>query len=226
MTGAGGEQREWRLRAAGVAAGACFAAALAGFGAALDGYAHGAWPVALLGASGVPRATAFNLLAFVVPGLLAAFVALRRRDRLPPGAGLGARLGWTLALLAAAAFAAQGLLPLDARAPDAGQGRLHGVAWGLWGSGSRPPRPRSPRPRCAAAHAGLRPATWAPACWYPQRPGWRRTRCRSPGRSAWPSPPGSPGWPAWPVSRAGTADAVVQPAVACSTRLRPSALAR
>lgn len=130
------ERRERALRAAGIAAGACFAASLAGFGAALDGYAHGAWPVALLGASGVPRAAAFNLFAYVVPGLLAAFVALGRRARLAPGAGLDARLGWTLALLAAVAFAAQGLLPLDARAPDAGQGRLHGVAWGLWGIAS------------------------------------------------------------------------------------------
>lgn len=121
--------RRW----AGLAAGACFAAALAGFGAALDGYAHAHWPVALLGAAGVPRAGAFNLAAFVVPGVLAAFVALCRRGALAPGASRLLGLGWTLALLAALAFAAQGLLPLDAAAPDAGPGRLHGVAWALWG---------------------------------------------------------------------------------------------
>lgn len=119
--------------AAGFAAGVCFALALAGFGSALTGYGQLHYPVALLGAAGVPRATAFNLLGFVLPGLLAAFVALHRRRGLPPSAPLAARLGWTMALLAALAFAAQGLLPLDASAPDAGRGRLHGVAWGLWG---------------------------------------------------------------------------------------------
>lgn len=132
MAEAGRDRRHGQARAAGIAAGTCFALALAGFGAALDGYSQVAWPVALLGAAGVPRAAAFNLLGFIVPGLLAGFVALRRRDLLPGGAGAGARLGWTLALLAAAAFAAQGVLPLDATAPDAGRGRLHGVAWGLW----------------------------------------------------------------------------------------------
>src|SRR5690606_10859912 len=100
--------RRW----AGLAAGACFAAALAGVGAALDGYAHAHWPVALLSAAGVPRAGAFNLAAFVVPGVLAAFVALCRRGALAPGASRLLGLGWTLALLAALAFAAQGLLPL------------------------------------------------------------------------------------------------------------------
>lgn len=133
MAAAGGKRRGWALRAAGLAAGGCFAASLAGFGAALDGYGHGDWPVAVLGAAGVPRAAAFNLLAFVVPGLLGAWVALGRRGGLSAGASLGARLGWTLAQLAAIAFAAQGLLPLDALSPDAGRGRLHGVAWGLWG---------------------------------------------------------------------------------------------
>ncbi|MGY0611625.1 MULTISPECIES: DUF998 domain-containing protein [unclassified Luteimonas] len=119
--------------AAGFAAGICFALALAGFGAALTGYGQLHYPVALLGAAGVPRATAFNLLGFLFPGLLAAFVALHRRGGLPPSAPLSARLGWTMALFAALAFAAQGLLPLDGSAPDAGRGRLHGVAWGLWG---------------------------------------------------------------------------------------------
>src|SRR5690606_34606254 len=51
--------------AAAFAAGICFALALAGFGSALTGYAQLHYPVALLGAAGVPRATAFNLLGFV-----------------------------------------------------------------------------------------------------------------------------------------------------------------
>lgn len=126
-------RRDLLARSAGLAALACFAAALLGFGAALEGYRHDAWPVALLGASGVPRATAFNLCAYLLPGLLAASVALRARAALQPPSGVAARIGWTLALLAALAFVAQGLLPLDAAAPDAGRGRLHGVAWALWG---------------------------------------------------------------------------------------------
>ena len=133
MAAAFPDLKDRAARIAGAAAAACFALALAGFGAALDGYGHADWPVALLGAAGVPRAAGFNLLGYLMPGLLAGFVALRRRAALPQGAGLAARLGWSLALLAALAFAAQGLLPLDASAPDAGRGRLHGVAWALWG---------------------------------------------------------------------------------------------
>lgn len=125
--------RDRAAGAAGVLAGACFAAAVAGFGAALEGYGQLDWPVAVLGAAGVPRAAAFNLAGFIVPGLLAAFVAWRRRGALAPGSALSARLGWTLALLAALAFAGQGLLPLDPSAPDAGMGRLHGLAWAAWG---------------------------------------------------------------------------------------------
>lgn len=120
-------------RIAGLAAPTCFAAALLGFGAALEGYRHDAWPVALLGASGVPRAAAFNLCAYLLPGLLAAFVALRLRAALRQPASGAARIGWTLALLAALAFAAQGGLPLESAGPDAGRGKLHGVAWALWG---------------------------------------------------------------------------------------------
>ena len=128
-----GLRRTAAARTAGIAAGACFALALAVFGAALDGYSHRLHPVALLGAADVPRAGAFNAFAYVLPGLLAAFVALRRRGDLVPGVGASARLGWTMALLAALAFAAQGLLPLDPSEPDAGAGRLHGAAWGVWG---------------------------------------------------------------------------------------------
>lgn len=131
MAGSGGNSMGQAPRAAGVAAALCFVLALAGFGAALEGYGQLEYPVALLGADGIPRATAFNALAFVLPGLLAAFVALHRRGALPAGTPAAARLGWTMALLSALAFAAQGLLPLDARENDGGPG-LHGVAWGVW----------------------------------------------------------------------------------------------
>ena len=111
---------------------AMFALALCGFGLALDGYAQHLHPVALPGASGIPRARAFSLLAFVLPGALAALLAMRARGALPPAASMAARLGWTLALLAALAFAAQGLLPLDPAALDEARSRLHGMAWAIW----------------------------------------------------------------------------------------------
>jgi hypothetical protein len=151
-------RRTWPVRAAGVAAGACFALALVGFGAALEGYGQQLHPVALLGAIGIPRATPFNLLAFLVPGLLAAFVAMRRRGALPASSSLAARLGWTLALLSALAFAAQGLLPLDPLEPDVGPGRLHGVAWGLWAIAFA----AAALALSMAAFAARRP--WAAAC--------------------------------------------------------------
>ena len=127
-------QGSWQrsTRAAGIAAAACFLVALAGFGMALDGYSQARHPVALLGASGVPRALAFNLLGFVLPGLLAMVVALRLRRGLAHHAGWPARIGSRLALLSALAFAAQGLLPLDPGDLDHPASRWHATAWMLW----------------------------------------------------------------------------------------------
>lgn len=112
------------------AAFAC-ATALAGFGTLLPGYSHLAHPVGLPGATGMPRATAFNLLAFVLPGVLAAIVAIGWRGRLG-GASWRTRLGAQSLMLSALAFAAQGLLPLDPADLDAGGSRLHAAAWTGW----------------------------------------------------------------------------------------------
>lgn len=120
------------LRWAGLAAALVFAAALAGFGAALDGYLQWQYPVSLLGASGFPRALAFNLLAFVLPGALAAVVALELRRRLGAGSGWMPRIGAQLVLLSALAFLAMGLLPLDPSDLESEASRLHGTAWMLW----------------------------------------------------------------------------------------------
>lgn len=109
-----------------------FCAAVIGFGADLVDYSQTQHPVALLGAHGVPHALAFNLLAFVVPGLLVAFAALRMRRQQPAGSGWAARIGAQLCLLSAIAFAAQGLLSLDAADLDATSGRLHALASMLW----------------------------------------------------------------------------------------------
>ena len=119
-------------RFSGVAAALLFAATLIGFGAALEGYAHREYPVALLGATGFPRALAFNLLAFVLPGMLAGVVALELRRRLPGDAGWPLRIGAQLVLLSALAFIAMGLLPLDPRDLESDASRLHGTAWMLW----------------------------------------------------------------------------------------------
>ena len=109
-----------------------FCAAVIGFGADLVDYAQMRHPVALLGAHGVPHALAFNLLGFVLPGLLVAFAMLRLRRQLPAGSGWAARIGAQLCLLSAIAFAAQGLVSLDAADLDAASGRLHALATMLW----------------------------------------------------------------------------------------------
>lgn len=108
-----------------------FAAAVVGFGAMFPGFSHAGHPVGLLGASAVPRATAFNAMAFLVPGLLAAIAALGVRAKLG-AAGWAARIGSQALLLSALAFAAQGLLPLDSSDLDAAGSRLHAGAWTAW----------------------------------------------------------------------------------------------
>lgn len=110
---------------------AVWLAALVGFGAAVDGYSHLAHPVALLGARGIGTPLAFNMLAFVVPGVLVAIAAWRLRDALG-GAGWPVRIGAVLWGLSAVAFIAQGLLPIDPEDLDAAPSRLHAAAWSLW----------------------------------------------------------------------------------------------
>ncbi|MFC5578654.1 DUF998 domain-containing protein [Lysobacter niabensis] len=117
-----------------------FVLALAGLSGSVDGYSHLQHPVAWLGAQPLPHATAFNLLVFVVPGLLVAWMALRLRTGLsPPGeaggkalAGWVARIGAQLVLLSALAFALQGILPLDATDLDGARSGRHAAAWMAW----------------------------------------------------------------------------------------------
>jgi len=117
---------------AAIAAIILFVAALAGFGAVLEGYSQASHPVGLLGARGVPHALAFNASGFVLPGVLAAFVAWRLRATLGDGGAWAARIGAWLALLSALAFAAQGLLPLDPSDLESSASRAHATAWTLW----------------------------------------------------------------------------------------------
>jgi hypothetical protein len=107
-------------------------AAVVVFALLLDGYSHREFPLALLGAQGVPRALAFNLCAFVVPGALATIAMWRLRSTLPTDARWPARIGAQLMTLAAIAFAGQGLLPLDPGDVGAASNGLHALAWTLW----------------------------------------------------------------------------------------------
>ncbi|GAB6195727.1 DUF998 domain-containing protein [Lysobacter xanthus] len=118
-------------RLAVVAAAMLFAAALAGFGAAFPVFSNLLHPVALLGASGMPRAVAFNAIAFVLPGLLVA-VALQARRRWLHDAPLMAGVGLNACTLSALAFVGMGLSPLDSGDLLGASGRLHGALWTLW----------------------------------------------------------------------------------------------
>ncbi len=117
---------------AAIAALLLFGASVWGFGAALPGYSQTLHPVSLLGATGVRHALAFNLLAYVLPGLVAALVAIDLRARLPAGAGWWSRLGTQLLLLSALGMIAMGLLPLDPQDLESASSRLHGTAWMGW----------------------------------------------------------------------------------------------
>ena len=119
-------------RWSGPAAAIVFVAALLGFGLALPGYSQIAHPVAVLGAKGVPHATGFNLLGFMMGGVLAAIAALGLRRRLPDDAGWPLRVGAQLILLSALGFAAMGVLPLDPEDLDNPASSLHATAWMLW----------------------------------------------------------------------------------------------
>ncbi|AKC85938.1 DUF998 domain-containing protein [Pseudoxanthomonas suwonensis] len=121
------------LTPAALAAVASFVLAAVLAGLATDGYSHLRHPLALLGARQLETAgTLFGLFAFVLPGLAGAWIALALRQRLPADSGWLLRVGAQLALLGALAFAAQGLLPLDMEALDAGASRWHATAWLVW----------------------------------------------------------------------------------------------
>lgn len=108
-----------------------FFAAVLGFGGMFPVYSQLEHPVGMLGATLVPRAAAFNVLAFLLPGLLVAAVAVGFRNRLADPTW-PARIGAQALLLSALAFAAQGLLPLDSLDLDSGRSRLHAAAWTAW----------------------------------------------------------------------------------------------
>ena len=73
----------------------------------------------------------FNVLLFMLPGVLLAIAAQGLRRRLV-NAGWLARIGIVLVQLSALAFAMQGALSMDPSDMDAGMSRLHALAWMLW----------------------------------------------------------------------------------------------
>ncbi|MGV8961293.1 MAG: DUF998 domain-containing protein [Stenotrophomonas sp.] len=117
---------------AGLLAALLFFAAVLGFGAALPGYSQMVHPVSLLGATGVPHAFSFNMLGFVIPGILAAGGAVALLQRLPSTASWTLRVGGQMMVLAAIAFAAMGLLPLDGSDIESRASQFHASAWMLW----------------------------------------------------------------------------------------------
>lgn len=117
---------------AGPLAAVGFIAAVVGFGAQLRGYDQMLHPVSLLGARGIPGGIGFSLLGFVVPGLLAAVVALDLILRMPASAPRPLRIGGQMLLLAALAFAAMGLFPLDVDDIENRASQFHASAWLLW----------------------------------------------------------------------------------------------
>lgn len=123
--------QRWALRLAAFAWLAPLLALLAGWmlRAGFDPLQH---TLASLGRVGAAQAGAFNMLAFVLPGLLLAAGAIAlhgawsRHD-----AGMPARIGLQALLIAALAFAAQGLWPFDPLAADEGTSLLHAIAYSL-----------------------------------------------------------------------------------------------
>ena len=109
-----------------------FAGAVLAFGAALPGYSQHVHPVALLGARGVPHALAFDVLGFVLPGLLCAWTAACLRASLPDATGWPGRIGAQVLLLSALAFALQGVFALNPDDLEAAASRMHAGIWMAW----------------------------------------------------------------------------------------------
>ena len=109
---------------AGVLAAVLFTASLAGFAALrTDGYSHGTKAVSELGAIGAPNALAFNVLGFMLPGLLVAVLAfgLHRMLRASGKAGSGP----LLLALSGLFFACAGVFPADMAARSSPTSMLH-----------------------------------------------------------------------------------------------------
>ena len=116
----------------GPAAAVVFVLSVAGFGWALDGFKQGVHPVALLGAGGMDHALGFNLLGWVLAGLLATAMALCLLARLPAASSWLQRVAGQMLVLAGLAFAGMGVFPLDVQDLDGPASQAHASAWMVW----------------------------------------------------------------------------------------------
>ncbi|MET0289603.1 MAG: DUF998 domain-containing protein [Pseudoxanthomonas sp.] len=107
-------------------------AAVLGFGTQHPWYSHLQYPVAVLGAAGVPSALAFNLTGFVLPGMLAGVMAILLRLQLPQPESLAVKIGAQLLFLSALGFIAMGVFVLDPQRTVGGSTQYHATAWVLW----------------------------------------------------------------------------------------------
>lgn len=119
------------IRWVAIAAAVFFGVSVAFFGVLAPGYSQLLHPVGLLGANGMPWSVVFNVTAYVLPGLLAARVMFRLHA-LAANLRLAARLGAAMLLLAALAFALQGVLRLQLGALDSASSAPHAAAWTFW----------------------------------------------------------------------------------------------
>lgn len=94
-----------------------------------DGYAPALRAVGDLGAMGAPDAMLFNLVGFIVPGVLLLVFAWALEGAMArDGSGRGGRLGTGLLMISALAFAAQGVFAFDLAEPDGAASQLHASA--------------------------------------------------------------------------------------------------
>ena len=93
----------------GIVAFVAFWAALAGFGAAHPDYSHSTKAISELGVIGAPHALAWNILGFMVPGVLLAICGSGLALSIDEKKGL---LWWTL-ILSGVGFAGTGLIPAE-----------------------------------------------------------------------------------------------------------------
>ncbi len=109
-----------------------FVLAAIGFGAALQGYSQIDHLLDVLGARGMVRANAYNLLGLILPGLLAGASALHLRQHLPADTGWPVRIGAQLLLLSTLGLVALGLAPVDPADLHNTASSWHATAWMLW----------------------------------------------------------------------------------------------
>lgn len=107
----------------------CFVLVALAAGAWREAYVPAQQSLSILGAVGAPGAVWFNLLGYVVVGLvLLLFVIALERAMQHDGAARGGRLGTGLLMVSALAFAAQGVFAFDPADVDAATSQRHSSA--------------------------------------------------------------------------------------------------